>query len=111
MRDTIKLTAVRTRTEGNAVVLRITTFNEQTYPNLEDGLKKAVEEAGGMDNVNGFVVDLRNNPGGLLNQAIEVSDAFLDAGEIVSTRGRNPATANATTPRRAIWPRASRSSC
>jgi carboxyl-terminal processing protease len=89
VRDTIKMTAVRTRAEGHSVVLRITTFNDQTYPNLEDGLKKAVAEAGGIDNVNGFIVDLRNNPGGLLNQAIKVSDAFLDAGEIVSTRGRD----------------------
>jgi carboxyl-terminal processing protease len=90
VRDTIKMTAVRTRTEGKTVILRISTFNDQTYPNLADGLKKAVDEAGGMDKVNGFVVDLRNNPGGLLNQAIKVSDAFLDAGEIVSTRGRTP---------------------
>ncbi|WP_226783146.1 S41 family peptidase [Oceaniglobus trochenteri] len=91
IRDTIKLTAVRTRTEGKSVVLRITTFNDQTYPNLEEGLKKQVEEAGGIENVNGFVVDLRNNPGGLLTQAIRVSDAFLESGEIVSTRGRDPA--------------------
>ena len=72
------------------MVLRITTFNDQTYPNLKSGLEKAVEEAGGMDKVNGFVIDLRNNPGGLLTQAIRVSDAFLESGEIVSTRGRNP---------------------
>ena len=91
IRDTIKLTAVRTRTEGESVVLRITTFNDQTYPNLADGLAKQVEEAGGIDNVNGFIVDLRNNPGGLLTQAIRVSDAFLETGEIVSTRGRDPA--------------------
>ncbi|SNS18087.1 S41 family peptidase [Tropicimonas sediminicola] len=90
IRDTIKLTAVRTRTQGDTVVLRITTFNDQTYPNLEEGLKEAVEELGGMDNVNGFVLDLRNNPGGLLTQAIKVSDGFLDKGEIVSTRGRDP---------------------
>lgn len=90
-RDTIKLTAVRTRTEGNTVILRVTTFNDQTTPNLEAGLAKQVEELGGMDNVNGIVLDLRNNPGGLLTQAIRVSDAFLDKGEIVSTRGRDPA--------------------
>ncbi|NBR90844.1 MAG: PDZ domain-containing protein, partial [Rhodobacteraceae bacterium] len=53
VRDTIKLTAVRARTEGKSVVLRITTFSDQTYPNLEAGLKKSIEEAGGMDNVNG----------------------------------------------------------
>ena len=90
IRDTIKLTAVRSRTEGNAVVLRVTTFNEQTYPNLRDGLEEQIAEAGGIDSVDGIVLDLRNNPGGLLNQAIFVSDAFLDAGEIVSTRGRDP---------------------
>lgn len=90
IRDTIKLTAVRARTEGDSVVLRVSTFNRQTYPNLEAGLKKQIEELGGDDNVNGIVLDLRNNPGGLLNQAIAVSDAFLDQGEIVSTRGRNP---------------------
>ena len=90
IRDTIKLTAVRSRVEGHTIVLRVTTFNEQTYPNLEDGLKKGVEELGGMANVDGIVVDLRNNPGGLLDQAIKVSDAFLEEGEIVSTRGRTP---------------------
>ncbi len=88
IRDTIKLTAVRSRTEGNAVVLRITTFNDQTFPNLREGMEMQVAEAGGIDNIDGIVLDLRNNPGGLLNQAIIVSDAFLDAGEIVSTRGR-----------------------
>jgi carboxyl-terminal processing protease len=90
IRDTIKLTAVRTRTVGDTVVLRITTFNDQTFPNLEEGMKKEIEALGGMENVNGFVIDLRNNPGGLLTQAIRVSDAFLDKGEIVSTRGRDP---------------------
>ena len=90
IRDTIKLTAVRVRTEGNTVVARITTFNDQTYINLKSGLEESVKELGGMDKVNGFVVDLRNNPGGLLIQAIKVSDAFLETGEIVSTRGRNP---------------------
>jgi len=79
---------VRSRVEDHTIVLRVTTFNEQTYPNLADGLKKGVEELGGMDNVDGIVVDLRNNPGGLLDQAIKVSDAFLEEGEIVSTRGR-----------------------
>lgn len=89
-RDTIKLTAVKGRLEGKTVVLRITTFNDQTFPNLQDSLKKAVDDAGGMDKVDGIVIDLRNNPGGLLTQAIAVSDAFLDKGEIVSTRGRKP---------------------
>ncbi len=90
IRDTIKLTAVRSRVEGDTVVLRVTTFNDQTYPNLAEGLAKEVETLGGLDKVNGFVLDLRNNPGGLLTQAIKVSDAFLEKGEIVSTRGRNP---------------------
>ncbi|WP_323765924.1 S41 family peptidase [Marinovum sp.] len=89
IRDTITLTAVRTRTEGETVVLRVTTFNDQTTPNLEEGLAEEIEAAGGLDNVNGIVLDLRNNPGGLLTQAIRVSDAFLEKGEIVSTRGRN----------------------
>ena len=90
IRDTIKLTAVRSRTEGNAVVLRIATFSDQTFPDLQRGLAEQIEQAGGIDAVDGIVLDLRNNPGGLLNQAIYVSDAFLDAGEIVSTRGRDP---------------------
>ncbi|CUH41965.1 S41 family peptidase [Ruegeria atlantica] len=90
IRDTIKLTAVRARTEGTSVVLRVTTFNDQTFPNLQEGLNEQIAEAGGLDKVNGFVLDLRNNPGGLLTQAIKVSDAFLNEGEIVSTRGRDP---------------------
>ncbi|WP_282077284.1 S41 family peptidase [Epibacterium ulvae] len=90
IRDTIKLTAVRSRTEGQTAVVRVTTFNDQTYPNLESGIAKQIEEAGGIDNLNGIVLDLRNNPGGLLTQAIKVSDAFLESGEIVSTRGRDP---------------------
>jgi carboxyl-terminal processing protease len=90
IRDTIKLVAVRSRVVGDTVVLRITTFNDQTYTGLQTELKKSVDELGGMDKVSGFVVDLRNNPGGLLNQAIKVSDAFLEKGEIVSTRGRSP---------------------
>jgi len=89
IRDTIKLTAVRSRTERDAVVLRVTTFNDQTSPNLKSGLKEQIEALGGMDKVSGIVLDLRNNPGGLLTEAIKVSDAFLEKGEIVSTRGRN----------------------
>ena len=90
IRDTIKLTAVRSRIEGETVVLRLTTFSDQTFPTMRDELQERVEELGGMENVNGFVLDLRNNPGGLLTQAVRVSDAFLDSGEIVSTRGREP---------------------
>ena len=81
---------MRVRQEGESIVLRITTFNDQTMANLSDGLAKQIEEAGGIDKVNGIIVDLRNNPGGLLNQAVFVADAFLEEGEIVSTRGRNP---------------------
>jgi carboxyl-terminal processing protease len=88
VRDIIKIRAVRARTEGNVGILRITTFNEQTYENLEKGIAEIKAELGD-DKVMGYVVDLRNNPGGLLSQAIEVSDAFLESGEIVSTRGRN----------------------
>ena len=91
IRDTIKLTAVRARTEGQSIVLRVTTFNDQTTPDLTAGLAAQIEAAGGAANVNGIVLDLRNNPGGLLNQAVQVADAFLEAGEIVSTRGRDPA--------------------
>lgn len=91
IRDTIKVTAVRSRVVGNTVVLRITTFNDQTTPGLQEELKKRVDELGGLANVDGFVVDLRNNPGGLLTEAISVSDTFLEKGEIVSTRGRDPA--------------------
>jgi len=87
-RDTIELTVVRSRTEGDSVVLRLSTFNDQTYPKMAEQLAEKVETAGGIDAVNGFVIDLRNNPGGLLTQAIKVSDAFLNEGEIVSTRGR-----------------------
>ncbi|SEK68857.1 carboxyl-terminal processing protease [Roseovarius nanhaiticus] len=90
IRDTIKVTAVRARTEQKAVVLRVSAFSDQTYQNLEDGLAEEIEKAGGIDKINGIVIDLRNNPGGLLNQAIKVSDAFLEKGEIVSTRGREP---------------------
>lgn len=88
IRDTIKLTAARGRVVGKTVVLRITTFNDQTTSGMTEALKKGIEELGGAENLDGVVIDLRNNPGGLLNEAISVSDAFLDKGEIVSTRGR-----------------------
>ncbi len=88
IRDTIKLTAVKGRTVGSTVVLRITTFNDQTTSGMVEALNKGIEELGGMDKLDGVVIDLRNNPGGLLNEAISVSDSFLEKGEIVSTRGR-----------------------
>ncbi|MBM2575172.1 S41 family peptidase [Jannaschia sp. Os4] len=87
-RDTIKLTAARVRQEGDSVVVRVSTFNEQTMPNVREGLRDVLEEAGGLDSVNGVVLDLRNNPGGLLNAGVDLADAFLEQGEIVSTRGR-----------------------
>ena len=88
IRDTIEIKAVKARTEGKTIVLRVSSFTSKTYSNLKDSLEKEIKAAGGLENVNGVVVDLRNNPGGLLNQAIRVSDAFLESGEIVSTRGR-----------------------
>ena len=86
-RDVIKLTAARVRIENNVVIMRVTTFNEQTMPNLEDGIKAVMEQLGEKE-PKGFVLDLRNNPGGLLSEAISVTDLFLDQGEIVSTRDR-----------------------
>ena len=87
-RDVIKIRSVRSRAEDNVGYLRITTFNEQTYSGLEASVADLKEEIG--DTIAGYVLDLRNNPGGLLDQAIAVSDGFLNQGEIVSTRGRDP---------------------
>jgi len=86
-RDIIEIQSVRSETFGNVGYVRITTFNEQTQPGLESKLESISEELGG--DMKGYVVDLRNNPGGLLEQAVSVSDTFLDGGEIVSTRGRD----------------------
>lgn len=85
-RDIIKIQSVRHRVEGNTGYIRITTFNQ----NAGSGLKEAIEDIKKQlgDKLIGYVLDLRNNPGGLLDQAIEVSDSFLESGEIVSTRGR-----------------------
>src|SRR4051794_12266015 len=88
-RETIRIRPVRARTEGGDIgYLRITQFNEQTYEALRTAIEKISTEVG-QDKLKGYVIDLRNNPGGLLDQAIMVSDAFLERGEIVSTRGRN----------------------
>jgi carboxyl-terminal processing protease len=88
-RETIRIRPVRARKEGEDIgYLRITQFNEQTFEALRTAIDKTTSEVGA-DKLKGFVIDLRNNPGGLLDQAIMVSDAFLDRGEIVSTRGRN----------------------
>ncbi len=88
-RDVIKLTAARVRVEDDVIIVRVTTFNEQTTPNIKKGIKEKIDELSGKENVSGFIIDLRNNPGGLLSEAISVSDMFLNQGEIVSTRGRN----------------------
>ena len=89
-RDIIRVRSVRSRVEGGDVgYIRITQFNEQTT----EGLKKALSDIAAQvppDKMRGYVIDLRNNPGGLLDQAISVSNAFLERGEIVSTRGRDP---------------------
>ena len=87
-REIIRVRTVRQRLEGDDVAyIKLAQFNEQTT----EGLKKAITELSGKlgDKLKGYVIDLRNNPGGLLDQAISVSDAFLEKGEIVSTRGRN----------------------
>ncbi|MBN9599534.1 MAG: S41 family peptidase [Afipia sp.] len=88
-RDNIRVRAVRARVEGGDIAyIRITSFNEQTT----DGLKREMASLTGQigaDKLKGYILDLRNNPGGLLEEAVSVSDAFLDRGEIVSTRGRN----------------------
>jgi carboxyl-terminal processing protease len=87
-RDVIRVRSVRSHLEGDDVVyIRVTQFNEQTT----EGVRRAITDLSNQlgDKLKGFVIDLRNNPGGLLDQAISVSDAFLEKGEIVSTRGRN----------------------
>ena len=89
IRDIIKVRSVRSRIERkNIGFVDINSFTEQTYNGLEKAIQKLNKDIG-IDNVKGYVIDLRLNPGGLLDQAVSVSDAFLDRGEIVSTRGRN----------------------
>src|SRR5689334_10640641 len=86
-RATIKIQSVRSHLEGDTIgYVRITSFNEQTDVGLNNAMKNLKQQAG--NKLSGLVLDLRNNPGGLLDQAVAVSDAFLDKGEIVSTRGR-----------------------
>jgi carboxyl-terminal processing protease len=88
VRDVIRIHPVRANMEGEDIgYLRIKTFSEQTTDELKRNIAKLKKESG--DKLKGFIVDLRNNPGGLLDQAITVSDAFLDKGAIVLTRGRN----------------------
>jgi carboxyl-terminal processing protease len=88
IRDIIKLQAVKFRAEGDIGYMRVISFSEQTFDDLRDGIDQLVEEIG-EDDMKGLVLDLRLNPGGLLDQAINISDAFLDKGLIVSTRGRD----------------------
>jgi carboxyl-terminal processing protease len=87
VRDIITIKAVRHRVEEDIGYIRITQFNEQTSDSLDAAVTQLTQEIPA-DKLKGFVIDLRNNPGGLLDQAISVSDAFLDRGEVVSTRGR-----------------------
>ncbi|MGY9061935.1 MAG: S41 family peptidase [Rhodospirillales bacterium] len=86
-RAVIKITSIRSRLEGKIGYVRITSFTEQSNSGLKKAVDKFDKELG--DDLLGIVLDLRNNPGGLLDQAIAVSDSFLERGEIVSTRSRN----------------------
>ncbi len=88
-RAVIKIESVRSRLEGDFGYLRITSFSQQADKGITKAMSKLVAEKG--DDLKGIILDLRNNPGGLLDQAIAVSDAFMDKGEIVSTRSRNAA--------------------
>lgn len=90
-RAIVKIRSVRSRLEGKVGYVRVSSFNEQTGPGIAAAIDKLEKEADG--ELQGIVLDLRNNPGGLLSQAIEVSDAFLEKGEIVSTRSRRPGDA------------------
>jgi carboxyl-terminal processing protease len=85
-REIIQPRPVTARMEGDIGVIRISTFNERTSSALDEAIRTVKRDAGGR--LRGVVIDLRNNPGGLLDQAIEVADSFLDGGEVVSTRGR-----------------------
>ena len=86
VRDEIKIRSVRHEIYDNVGYIRITTFSEQTTPGLMNAVDTIFKSEG--DALKGFILDLRNNPGGLLSEAISVADAFLEGGEIVSTRGR-----------------------
>jgi carboxyl-terminal processing protease len=86
-REVIKVVAVKRRFEGDYGVIRISAFNEKTGEETAEAVRALKAEK---PNLKGYIVDLRNNPGGLLDQAIEVSDIFLDGGEVVSQRGRDP---------------------
>ena len=88
VRDNIRVRSVRARVESDDIAyIRITTFNEQTTEGLKREINSLSNQIG--DKLKGYIIDLRNNPGGLLEEAVTVSDTFLERGEIVSTRGRN----------------------
>ncbi len=87
-REEIKIKSVKWDVRDRVGYIRITSFNEQTQTGLDAALKDIQSKLG--NKIQGYVLDLRNNPGGLLDQAISVSDSFLDTGEVVSTRGRKP---------------------
>lgn len=86
-RAEIKIRSARAEAMGDVAYLRVTSFNEQTTDLMRDGFKKVKKD---IPNLRGVLLDLRNNPGGLLDQAVSVSDAFLKQGEVVSTRERDP---------------------
>ncbi|MBC6715732.1 MAG: S41 family peptidase [Aurantimonas coralicida] len=87
-RDEIKVPSVRHSVKGDIGYIKLMKFNEQTTVGLEESIAD-IEEKIGADKVKGYILDMRRNPGGLLDEAVSVSDAFLGKGEIVSTRGRN----------------------
>ena len=88
-RAVIQIKSVRSRQEGEDIgYIRITQFSEQTFDGVKQAMQKFQQDMPG-DKLKGYVLDLRNNPGGLLDQSVSVSNAFLEKGEIVSTRGRN----------------------
>ena len=89
VRDVIKVKAVKFRVENDVGYMKITSFTEKTFDDLEAAIKSIKSQVPD-DKLKGYVLDLRLNPGGLLDQAVSVSDTFLDKGEIVSTRGRDP---------------------
>src|SRR5690606_8148678 len=87
VRDIIRINAVKARIEDDVAYVKISTFNEQTHGNLVKAVEDIKKKLG--PKLKGYVIDLRNNPGGLLDQAIAVSDDFLERGAIVITKGRN----------------------
>ncbi|MCO4317475.1 S41 family peptidase [Phyllobacterium sp. 21LDTY02-6] len=89
VRDVVKVKAVKYRVENDIGYVRVISFTEKTSDDLQSAIKD-IQSKIPEDKLKGFVLDLRLNPGGLLDQAVDVSDAFLDKGEVVSTRGRDP---------------------